>query len=218
MEKKTIPKLQEPRTVKKIAMLDEHICCAYAGLTADARVLINKARVECQSHRLQIEDPVTVEYIARFIAGVQQVRTSLKRRLFLISWKKYTQKGGVRPFGLCTLVVGFNAPAMTPTIYLTEPSGVHSEWKANAIGRGGKTVREFLEKSFVEGLSDAEAVKLTVRGLLEVVQTGAANIEIAVMDPSNAVKQLSTEEIQKIIDEVEKEKQEEAEKKRTAPK
>lgn len=115
-------------------------------------------------------------------------------------------------------MVGFNAPHNTPCIYLTEPSGVHSEWKANAIGRGGKTVREFLEKAFVEELSDADAVKMTVRGLLEVVQTGAANIEIAVMDPSNTVKQLSTAEIQAIIDEVEKEKQEEAEKKRTGGK
>ena len=134
--------------------------------------------------------------------------------------QKYTQKGGVRPFGLCTLVVGFNAPSKlnstsTPVIYLTEPSGVHSEWKANAIGRGGKTVREFFEKSFQEDLSRSESIKMTVRGLLEVVQTGAANIEIAVMESDNVVKQLSLEEIQAAIDEIEKEKAEEAEKRRT---
>lgn len=47
------------------------------GLTADGRVLIDKARIECQSHRLTVEDPVTVEYITKHIAGIKQVRAFL---------------------------------------------------------------------------------------------------------------------------------------------
>lgn len=95
VEKKSALQLQDPRTVRKVALLDDHICIAFAGmvlfhhfgmsvidcafhltfsgLTADGRILIDKARVECQSHRLTVEDPVSVEYITKFVAGVQQV-------------------------------------------------------------------------------------------------------------------------------------------------
>ena len=44
-----------------------------SGLTADGRILIDKARVECQSHRLTVEDPVSIEYITKHVAGIQQV-------------------------------------------------------------------------------------------------------------------------------------------------
>ncbi|KAJ9080243.1 Proteasome subunit alpha type-4, variant 2 [Entomophthora muscae] len=152
VEKKAVQKLQDPRTVRKLTKLDDHVCLAFAGLTADARVLVDKARVECQSHKLTVEDPVTIEYISRYIAGVQQ---------------KYTQSGGRRPFGISTLIIGFD-PDKSPRLYQTDPSGIYSAWKANAIGRSSKTVREFLEKNFAEDMTKAECVKLAVKSLLEV--------------------------------------------------
>lgn len=116
VEKKSVLQLQDPRTVRKVVMLDDHICLAFAGLTADGRILIDKARIECQSHRLTVEDPVTVEYITRHIAGVQQ---------------RYTQSGGVRPFGISTLIVGFDPQDTRPRLYQTEPSGIYSAWKVS---------------------------------------------------------------------------------------
>ncbi|KAJ1923288.1 Proteasome subunit alpha type-4 [Tieghemiomyces parasiticus] len=199
VEKKTVLKLQDPRTVRKINMLDEHVCMAFAGLTADARVLINKARVECQSHRLTVEDPVSVEYITRYIAGVQQ---------------KYTQSGGRRPFGISALLMGFDQALGTPQLYQTDPSGIYYAWKANAIGRSAKTVREFLEKHYKDDADRADTVKLAVRSLLEVVQTGAKNIEIVVMTAKDGVKYLDLEEVAAVVTEIEKEKEAEAEKKK----
>ena len=54
--------------------------------------------------------------------------------------------------------------------------------KANAIGRSSKTVREFLERNYKDDMSRDETIKLTIKSLLEVVQTGAKNIEIAILD------------------------------------
>jgi 20S proteasome subunit alpha 4 len=102
--------------------------------------------------------------------------------------QKYTQSGGARPFGISTLIVGFDPADTTPRLYQTEPSGIYSAWKANAIGRSSKTVREFLEKNYTEGMDKDEAIKLTIKSLLEVVQTGAKNIEITYVDGFNQVK------------------------------
>ncbi|XP_047331983.1 proteasome subunit alpha type-7-like [Impatiens glandulifera] len=180
VEKKPTAKLQDSRSVRKIVNLDNHIALACAGFKADARVLINRVRIECQSHRLAVEDPVTVEYITRYIAGLQQ---------------KYTQSGDVRPFGLSTLIVGFDPYTNIPSLYQTDPSGTFSAWKANATGRNSNSMREFLEKNYKE-TSGQETVKLTIRALLEVVESGGKNIEVAVMT-KEGLRQLEEAECSK---------------------
>ncbi|XP_031551182.1 proteasome subunit alpha type-7-like [Actinia tenebrosa] len=200
VERKAVAKLQDPRTVRKICSLDDHVFMAFAGLTADARILVNRARVECQSHKLTVEDPVTLEYITRHIATLKQ---------------RYTQSNGRRPFGISTLIVGFDTDG-TPNLYQTDPSGTYHSWKANAIGRSAKTVREFLEKNYSEEVanSDDETVKLAIKALLEVVQTGGKNIELAVMKRGESMTILQADEVDKIVAVIEKEKEEEAEKKK----
>ncbi|XP_048405937.1 proteasome subunit alpha type-7 [Stegostoma tigrinum] len=202
VEKKSVAKLQDERTVRKICILDDNVCMAFAGLTADARIVINRARVECQSHRLTVEDPVTVEYITRYIASLKQ---------------RYTQSNGRRPFGISALIVGFDFDG-TPRLYQTDPSGTYHEWKANAIGRSAKTVREFLEKNYTEEVTatDSGTIKLAIKALLEVVQSGGKHIELAVMKHEQLLRILNPEEIENYVSEIEKEK-EEAEKKK-APK
>jgi 20S proteasome subunit alpha 4 len=60
-----------------------------------------------------------------------------------------------------------------------------------------------------------ETIKLTIKSLLEVVQTGAKNIEIAIMAPGKTVEMLPVEEIESYVKNIEAEKQEEAAKKKT---
>ncbi|KAH7622013.1 hypothetical protein Ndes2526B_g02838 [Nannochloris sp. 'desiccata'] len=189
VEKKAVAKLQVSQTVRKIARIDEHICLAFAGLTADARVLINRARLEAQSSRLTLDEPASVEYMTKYIAGVQQ---------------KYTQSGGVRPFGISALIVGFD-PEGQPALYQTDPSGTYSAWKANAIGRNSKTVREFLEKNWAE-TSGRDTLKLAVRALTEVVEGSAANLELAIVEKGAAPRFLTDEEVEALVAEVDEDK------------
>jgi len=189
VERKTTAKLQDPRTVRKIHKLDENIVLSFAGLTADARVLINRARIECQSYRLTFEDAPSVEHMAEFVSGIQQ---------------RYTQSGGVRPFGISTLIMGFDESG-APQLYQTEPSGNHTAWKAVSTGRNQKTVKEFLEKNYNEETA-VDGVKLACRALLEVVEAGGKNIEVAVMRRGQPLHFLPDEEVEELCTKLEAEK------------
>jgi len=199
VEKKATAKLQDERTVQKICVLDDHVMMAFAGLTADARIIMKKARQECQSYKLTVEDPVSLEYITRHVAGMKQ---------------RYTQSSGRRPFGISCLLTGFDDDG-TPHLYQTDPAGVYAEWKANAIGRNAKTVREFLEKNWTSEAVESEegATKLAVKALLEVVQLGGKNLELAVMrkgDDPRKMHMLPVETVEKYVKEIEEEKEREA--------
>jgi 20S proteasome subunit alpha 4 len=98
----------------------------------------------------------------------------------------------------------------SPSTELTHPPNR----KANAIGRSSKTVREFLERHHKDDLGREATISLTVKSLLEVVQTGAKNIEIAIMAPGRPVEMLPAEQIEAYVKTIEAEKQEEAAKKK----
>jgi len=199
VERRALAKLQEPRTIRKIVPIDAHAVLAFAGLTADARVLINKARVEAQSHRLTCEDAPTIEYLARYIARTQQ---------------KYTQRGGVRPFGIDTLLAGFTEPAEgesvgKPVLYQTDPAGTYSSWKAQVIGgRNVKSLREFLEKNYEDSMDEESCIKLAVQVLLEVVDSGAKNMEICVVRSDNVKNIIPEADVDVVVKSIEAEVEE----------
>ena len=170
--------------------MDNRCTLAFAGLTADARVLIQKARVEAQSYRLTCEDAPSMEYLARFIARTQQ---------------KYTQRGGVRPFGIATLMGGFteDEEGSKPVLFQTDPAGTHSSWKAQVIGgRNAKSLREFLEKGYEDNMDEEAAIKLAVQSLLEVVDSGAKNMEVCVIRRTETVT-MDESALAKIVEEIE---------------
>lgn len=185
VERKSTAKLQDAASVRKVVPIDSHICLAFAGLQADARVLINRARTEAQSYRLTLDEPITVEYVTKYLAGVQQ---------------KYTQSGGVRPFGISTLVAGFD-PSGKPQLFQTDPSGTYSAWKANAIGRNSKTVREFLEKGYKE-VSGKETIKAAIRALTEAVEAGSKNMEVAVVERETGMRILADADVDSLVEEI----------------
>ena len=193
-ERKAVPKLQETRTIRKISRIDSHIAMSFAGIIADSRSLSDYARLESQSFRYSLDISPTVDIIAKRIAFKMQ---------------EYTQKGGVRPFGLSCIIGGFDEGKDEPKLFLTDPSGQVSMWKAGAIGKNSDKVLGILEEKYKENMSEIEALKCTIDAMLQYVEAGSKNMEVAVIKPGNEFVIVPDEKIDEIIKEVEASKKKE---------
>jgi proteasome alpha subunit len=176
------PKLAEPASLEKIHQIDEQIACATAGLVADARVLVDFARLTAQINRVTYAEPMTVELLVRKICDYKQ---------------QYTQFGGVRPFGTALLVGGYDESGIH--LFETEPSGSLTSFKATSTGGNKGPVMELLEQKYTPDIDGEAALLLALEGIrqsLEDPQT-LSQVEVCVVQRDKGFRRLLPEEIQK---------------------
>jgi proteasome alpha subunit len=176
------PKLAEASSLEKIHQIDEHLGCATAGLVADARVLVDYARLAAQINRVTYAEPISVELLVRRICDYKQ---------------QYTQFGGVRPFGTALLVGGYDDTGIH--LFETEPSGSLTSFKADATGGNKSPVIELFEQKYKPGLSADEAILLALEGLRQSMEdaTNLTTMEVCTVQKGQGLRRLLPEEVQK---------------------
>lgn len=152
-EERAISRLQDPDFTWKIFQIDDHVGVAVSGLSSDARILVDQARIFAQSNRLMYDEAIDIEALSKRIGDIEQV---------------YTQHGGVRPFGVSMIFGGIDK--WGSKIFQTDPSGACWSYKAVSIGSGSETVSEILEMKYKEDMSLPETILLAVECLSKVVE------------------------------------------------
>jgi len=150
-DRRTLDKLMVIDSVEKVFQIDDHIAAAAAGIVSDGRILIEKSQLLAQQHRVTYDSSIDVSSLVKEICNLKQ---------------SYTQFGGARPFGVSLLVIGVDSK---PKLFLTDPTGIHWEYKATAIGESEDELKEILAKSYKENISLDEATKLALTSLKAVL-------------------------------------------------
>ena len=70
VEKRVQSPLLEASSIEKIMEIDSHIGCAMSGLTADARTMIDHARVTSQNHAFTYDEPIGVESVTQAVCDL----------------------------------------------------------------------------------------------------------------------------------------------------
>ena len=174
-----IEPLEEAEYSWKIFKVDEHVGAAIVGLSSDARILIDQARIYAQSNKLTYDEPIDVEVVTKRICDIQQM---------------YTQHAGVRPFGVSLIFGGVDKTGTR--VFGTHPSGTYRGYKATALGAGRETVLPILKDEYRGDMSLEETVKLAVKCLVKALEARQLppRIKIAIIPAATKKLEMLTDE------------------------
>ncbi len=152
-DKRVVEKLIVGKSVEKIFQIDEHIGASASGILSDGRILIEKAQVIAQQHKVTFNSPMSTESLVKEICNTKQM---------------YTQVGGARPFGVSIMFMGAGE---TNHLFVTDPTGTFFEYKATAIGEKDDEVKAILNKDYKESMTLDQALKLAMSSLKKALGT-----------------------------------------------
>ena len=144
-DKRIEDKLVVKGSANKIYEIDSHIISSVAGIVSDARVLIEKAQVLSQQHRITYDSPIETELVVKEVASIKQ---------------QFTQYGGARPFGVSLMVAGVNDK--TPSLFTSDITGNYFSYYANAIGEEDEKIKEMLRTKYKKDIKIKEGVKIAL--------------------------------------------------------
>ncbi|MBU7043906.1 MAG: archaeal proteasome endopeptidase complex subunit alpha [Theionarchaea archaeon] len=184
VDKRIPSKLVQPESFEKIFQVDTHIGTAASGMIADARQIVERARLEAQIHRLTYDEDISVSLLCKKIGDVMQM---------------HTQYGGLRPFGASLIIAGVNEDA---ELFVTDPSGGYLGWKAAAIGSGRTSAQEVFESDYRDDMTLEESISLALKALKPSVEALVkGNIEMALIRDKTFQK-MSDDEVKNYIDQL----------------
>jgi len=181
-DKRVTDKLVVQKSAAKIFEIDSHLIASVAGIVSDARVLIEKAQVLSQQHRVTYDSPIEPELVIKEISNVKQ---------------QFSQYGGARPFGVSMMLAGLNGKK--PELYVSDVTGNYLGYKANAIGENDEKVREKLREKYEDSLTMSKGVKLALE-IFKEIQADKFNIskfELSFVDKEGKVEKIEGENINK---------------------
>jgi 20S proteasome subunit alpha 3 len=164
-ERRILSKLLESSEKEKIYYINEHIAVAVAGISSDANILLNYARVVAQRQLFTYGELIPVEQLVQALCDQKQ---------------GYTQFGGLRPYGVSFLIGGWDKE-FGFQLYQSDPAGNYTAWKATAIGSNAQSAHALLKSEFVETLSCEEGRELILKILrksMDKTQLTPENIEM----------------------------------------